>query len=355
MVCLAIHLHLAGRTLDADARLEHLDHLVAVQRTGLLHRFGPQLDALVLRHRDLVHDLGVAEPLAPAREEILVGRRRVFLAVVAGDQDAVAFGRRQRQVLVADTEGGREQRDLLVHARGRPLPEERQVRAADQRRAHRIGLGLLDLGDRRAEVRHVEREEAGLRDGAAALLDVVRDPLGGDLAVVVVGGQHVDLLAPLLDRDLDDRLHRLRRRRARHEAVAVAHAAFVQHVVEVQQVGAAEGLANRLARRRRDAAVHDVDLVVACQLLRVLGVQRDVGLGVVLHHLDLAAEQPASGVDLLGRHLRGLHHRLAVGVEVARVVEHRAELDRPALRKGTTQRQRAAGCDAGRRSDEVAT
>ena len=142
----------------------------------------------------------------------------------------------------------------------------------------KVGLGLLDLGDRRAEVGHVEREEVGLEHGALALLDVVRDPLGGDLAVVVVGGQHVDLLAPLLHRDLDDRLDRLRRRRAGDEAVAVAHAAFVEHVVEVQRVGAAEGLADRFARRRGDAAVDDIDLVVARELLRVLGVQRDVGL-----------------------------------------------------------------------------
>ena len=51
---------------DADAGLEHLDQLLAVERAGLLDRLGPQLDALVLRDRDLVHDLGVAEALAPS-------------------------------------------------------------------------------------------------------------------------------------------------------------------------------------------------------------------------------------------------------------------------------------------------
>ena len=137
---------------------------------------------------------------------------------------------------------------------------------------------LLDLGDGRAEVGHVEREEVGLRHGAFALLDVVRDPLRGDLAVVVVGRQHVDLVAPLLHRVVDDRLDRLRRRGAGDEAVAVADAAFVQHVVEVERVGAPEGLADGLARGRGDAAVHHVDLVLARELLRVLGVQRDVRL-----------------------------------------------------------------------------
>ena len=287
-------------------------------------------------------------------EEVLVRRRRLFLAVVAGDEDPVALGGREREVLVADAEGRRVERDLLVHPRRRPLAEEGEVRAADQRGAHRVGLGRLDLGDRRAEVGDVEREEVGLQHRAAALLDVVRDPLGRDLAVVVVGGEDVDLLAPLLLRDLDDRLDRLRRRRSGDEAVAVADAALVQHVVEIEDVGAPEGLPDRLARRRGDAAVDDVDLVVARELLRVLGVERDVGLGVVLDDLDLSAEQAAGGVDLLGRQRRRQHHRLAVGVEVAGVVEDRAELDRRALREDVEGKGDAGG-RAGRRGDEVAT
>ena len=58
--------------------------------------------------------------------------------------------------------------------------------------------------------------------------------------------------------------------------------------------------------------------------------------------LDLAAEQAAGGVDLLDRQLRGHHHRLAVDVEVAGVVEHRAELDRRALRQRQLERNRRA-------------
>ena len=176
------------------------------------------------------------------------------------------------------------------------------------------------------------------------------DPLGGDLAVVVVGGQHIDFFAPLLHRDFDNRLDRLGRRGAGDHDVAVAHAAFVQHVVEVQGVGAPEGLADGFARGRGDAAMHDIDLVVARQLLGVLGVQRDVGLSVVLHHLDLASEQAACRVDLFGGERGGLHHWLAVAVQVARVVEHRAEFDWRALGQRKAERNGSAGGDAGGRS-----
>ena len=43
----------------------------------------------------------------------------------------------------------------------------------------------------------------------------------------------------------------------------------------------------------------DVDLVLAGELLTVLGVERHVGLGVVGNHLDLLPVQPPGGVDLV--------------------------------------------------------
>ena len=49
----------------------------------------------------------------------------------------------------------------------------------------------------RTEIGSVEREEFGAEHFAAAVLDVFLDPVGGDLAVVVIGGQGVDLLAPI--------------------------------------------------------------------------------------------------------------------------------------------------------------
>ena len=136
---------------------------------------------------------------------------------------------------------------------------------------------------------------------ALALLDIVRHPFGGDLAVVVVGGQHVDLVAPLLHRVVDDRLDRLRRRRAGDEAIAVADAALIEDVVEIQRVAAAERLPDRFARRRGDAGVRHIDLVFAHELLGVFGVERDIRLAVVLLELDLAPEQAAGGVDFLDR------------------------------------------------------
>src|SRR5882724_7699140 len=91
--------------------------------------------------------------------------------------------------------------------------------------------------------------------------------------------------------------------------------------------------------------MHDVDLVVARELLRILGVQRDVRLGVVLDRLYLASKQAAGGVDLFHRERARLHHRLAVDVEVARVIEHCSQLDRRALRErrryAAAERQRA--------------
>jgi len=83
--------HRAARALDREAGFERLDHRLTVDRVRLLHRLGPEQDALVLRHGDLVHDLGVAEALAPRGQKLLVFRRGRFLAVVAGDQNAVAF------------------------------------------------------------------------------------------------------------------------------------------------------------------------------------------------------------------------------------------------------------------------
>ena len=124
----------AGRALDADARTRSprsssRGRASRPSCTHSAHSMMPWYCDTAISCTILVSP----KRLAHLRQELLVGRRVDFLAVVAGDQDAVAFGGRQRQVLVADAEGGRAQRDLLVHARRRPLAEERHVRAADQR------------------------------------------------------------------------------------------------------------------------------------------------------------------------------------------------------------------------------
>ena len=92
--------------LDADARLNGCQHFFAVQGTGFFDTSRPQHDALVLRHGNFMHQLGVAKTLGPLGQKVFVGRVGIFLAVVTSDQNAIAFSSRQRQMLVADTEGG---------------------------------------------------------------------------------------------------------------------------------------------------------------------------------------------------------------------------------------------------------
>ena len=135
---------------------------------------------------------------------------------------------------VAERRGGH--RRALVHPGGRPLTIERDVVAAHQHRHDEVRLGHLDLGDGRPEVTHLEREVVDVQDLAAVLLGELLDPLGGDLAVVVVGRDDVDLLAEALERERHQLVHVLGRGGAGAEAVAVAHAALVLRVVEVERV-----------------------------------------------------------------------------------------------------------------------
>ena len=74
---------------------------------------------------------------------------------------------------------------------------------------------------------------------AAVVGDVFPDPLGGDLTVVVVGGEDVDPLAGPTHREGDQRLDLLGGGDAVDEDVAVAHPALVEHVVEVEGIGLA--------------------------------------------------------------------------------------------------------------------
>ena len=166
-------------------------------------------------------------------------------------------------MFVADAECGRSERNLFVHARRRPLAVERHVRAAHQRRHDPLRIRLLNLGDGRAEIGNIKREEICRSDCAFAQLDVMRQPFCRDLAVVIVSREDINLVAPFFHGVIDDRLDCLRRRRTGHHNVAIANTAFVQHVVEIKCVAALEGLANRFARRGGDAAVYHVHFIVA--------------------------------------------------------------------------------------------
>ena len=190
--------------------------LIAVDAAGFLHPFRPQAETLIGAHRKL-GDVGIigAEPLVEACHEGLVDGVLQILEVIVADQHAIAFLRRQHDVLVANGEGGRGHRNALAHAGRRPLAVEGDMRAADQRRPHEIRLRRLDLGNGRAEIGDVQREEIDRGNLAAIFGDVFLHPLRGDLAVIVVGRDDIDLLAPLLHGVGHELFHRLRRGRRR--------------------------------------------------------------------------------------------------------------------------------------------
>ena len=136
------------------------------------------------------------------------------------------------------------------------------MRTTHQRGRNEIRLFLLDFGNGRTKVGNVKREKAGLQRLTTGQFQIVLNPLGGDLAVVVVGCQNIGLLAPVLGRHCDQRLNRLCRRGAGANRVRIANTAFVTGVVEIQGLTAGKGLANGLARCRRYTAVYNIDLVV---------------------------------------------------------------------------------------------
>src|SRR5689334_8761167 len=150
-------------------------------------------------------------------------------------------------MLVTDAESGRCKRNLLVHAGSSPLPVECHVRSADKRRNNEIWRRILDFCDRRTKICDVQREEVRLDNGSLALFDIMGDPLCGDLAIIVVSRDGVDLVAPLLHGIVDDRFDGLRWRGAGDDAVAIAYATFIEHVVEIEGVCPAERLPDRLA------------------------------------------------------------------------------------------------------------
>ena len=163
---------------------------------------------------------------------------------------------------------------------------------------------------------------------AAVFGDVFLHPLRGDLAVIVVGRDDIDLLAPLLHGIGHQLFHGLRRGHAGVELVAVADAAFILGVVEIQRLEVVEHRPDHLARGRGDAAMHDGDLVLQRRLLRELGVELHVRLGVVVDQLDLPAEQAAGRVGLLDGKRQRVDHRLAVDVEAAREIVDAGDADR---------------------------
>ena len=137
--------------------------------------------------------------LAQRFEEVLVGRRSRLLAVVAGDQDAVAFAR-------ATAPGARCRRRRSSRSTGSfcscPTPpiggRTTCARRRPARRTTKSGPASWILAMVEPKSATSSGKKFVCRHRALALLGVVSDPFGGDLAVVVVGREHINLLAPLL-------------------------------------------------------------------------------------------------------------------------------------------------------------
>ena len=125
-------------------------------------------------------------------------------------------------LLVAEAEGRRHDLHAGVQTGSGELPVKGDVVAADQQGHHHVRPVLLDALDHRAEIDHVERDELPARLVAAGLVQEDFDPVGGDVPVIVIGGQRVERRAVLLDRPRDQHAQLLRRRRPGAEDELVA-------------------------------------------------------------------------------------------------------------------------------------
>ena len=187
---------LAGGTGETHPGFQRLDHLHALDRSGFRRSFRPKVHGLISHRRAFRQAVGFgAKALVVFVDERFVLRRLQALEIRIGHDDAVVLLGRGENLLVADAERGGRHRDFVLHARRDPLPVERIVGRADQHRHDDVGLRRLDLADGRPEIADVEREEITRDHRAAVFGGEFLDPFRGDLAVIVVGCQRVDLLA----------------------------------------------------------------------------------------------------------------------------------------------------------------
>ena len=214
---------------------ERLDHLVGLGRARLLDRFRPQRHAAIAVFAIFADILVVADIFLKLLDERLGGVGRQRIDERGGDDDPVAFIGAEFRLLAADAVGRRGERQVLLADRRLELAIEGDMRAADQHRPDDVRLRDLDARDGRSEIGDVEREELGPDILAARFAQQLLHPFRGDLAVIVVGGQDVALLQPLLlDDVVDKRLELLRRHHAGVDMTAIADAALVERVVEEQ-------------------------------------------------------------------------------------------------------------------------
>ena len=343
--------HVPGRAVPGDvAAAQRRHHVLARVAARRLDAEGPEHGAEIAADAHRIQILGVvAEARLIALHELQVGGELQLLEVGLGADDAAAFLRAELLVLVADAEGHRDDRDLVQHARRVPLAVEAGVRRAHEAGGEPVGLGFLNLGDGRAELRHVEREEVLGEDLGAMVAREELGPLADDLGRIVVGADVVAALAVGPEAVVGHRLHPLHGGHAADEVVDVADAALVDHAVPEEGLEAPEDRPDDLARGTGDAAVHQVDALLERRFLGVLGIELHVGLRIVLDQPYLLAEQAAGRVDLLDRELAGLGHRRAVDVEAAGLVEDAGDDDLVVVRislgrcRKTRRHQRCGG------------
>src|SRR6185295_2130078 len=161
------------------------------------------------------------------------------------------------------------------------------------------------------ELRNAERDEFLSDDLAAEILHDLPVPLRRDLTEIVVGGDHVDLLAELVDHPGDQRRELLLGYRPHADHAGIAHAAFILVRIEIRRTRAVDDRPDRLARSRRNASDQHVDLVAAKQASRKLLIPGVIALRIEMDELDLPSENAALLVDFLDGKLRAVEFRHA--------------------------------------------
>ena len=309
VVVLAVDGHLALGGVEADPAGVLLNGL-DVERSGLLDGVLPQV------HRDVGGFHRIGGGLLGILDEVLVGLDEGV--VHRGVDGLVVVPRRQLagDILHPDTadlflcdrdrDHGhrlRGQADILV------LAEERHIGVSVEGVEHGVGVGAADLVDDGGEVGRAQWRVVLALDLDAVLFGVgLDDPVGG-LREHIVTAHEIERLDALLLEVVQRRHDLLVGGGAGVEDVLARLQTFVLHGVVEQGVGALEHGQHGLAARRGPATEHRGHAVTADQLLGLLGEHRGLGGPVLADQLDLFAQNPALGVDLLDRELDRIAHR----------------------------------------------
>ncbi len=211
----------------AHSRFKSLDDRHDVGGACLLHRLLPLVPGDPDLRRRIGDDPRIRILLPESFEERLVLRRFQGFEIGVGDDDALGLFGRQDFLLIAQPEDRRDDRDGAVKAGGGKLPVEGYMVAADEVGHDRGRLGRLDLTDGRAEIRNLERNKLDAGYLNTGFFRQCLSPCGCHVTVNIVRRDHVECIAGILRRPLDQRPFLLHAVRSLHEAEAVALAALV--------------------------------------------------------------------------------------------------------------------------------